>query len=74
MYLLFIKKNTVIKKSSDKMKGCEFYKDLTYYPLTHFENAKNIEFINIEKGEYDVGKVSEKFKENLKWFKNLIEV
>ena len=48
------------------MNGHEFYKDLTYYSRRHFENAKNIGFIDIRKGNFTKGKVSNKFMENLK--------
>ncbi|MBS5794959.1 MAG: ankyrin repeat domain-containing protein [Clostridiales bacterium] len=48
------------------MNGYEFYKDLTYYSRKHFENAKNVGFIDVRKGSYTIGKVSNKFIENLK--------
>ena len=48
------------------MNGYEFYKDLTYYSRKHFENAKNVGFIDVRKGNYTKGKVSNKFIENLK--------
>lgn len=50
------------------MNGHEFYKDLTYYSRRHFENAKNIGFIDIRKGNFTKGKVSNKFMENLKLY------
>ncbi len=46
----------------------EFYKDLTYYLRRNFENAKNIGFIDVRKGNFTKGKVSNKFMENLKLY------
>lgn len=56
----------LIKIWGVKMNGYEFYKDLTYYSRKHFENAKNVGFIDVRKGSYTKGKVSNKFIENLK--------
>ncbi len=50
------------------MNGYEFYKDLTYYSKRHFENAKNLVFIDIRKGNFTKGKISNKFMENLKLY------
>ena len=50
------------------MNGYEFYKDLTYYSRRHFENSKNIGFIDVRKGNFTKGKVSSKFMENLKLY------
>ncbi len=50
------------------MNWYEFKKDLTYYSRRHFENAKNIGFIDVRKGNFTKGKVSNKFMENLKLY------
>ena len=41
-----------------------YYEDGTYYSLQHFENAKNIGWIDLE-SDFNKGKVSEKVIENL---------
>ena len=50
------------------MNWYEFYKDLTYYLRRHFENAKNVGFIDVRKGNFTKGKVTNKFIENLKLY------
>ncbi|MGX4583181.1 ankyrin repeat domain-containing protein [Paenibacillus chitinolyticus] len=45
----------------------EYYKDLTYYSLHHFENAQNIGWIN-GVNDYNKGSVSSHFIENLRLY------